>query len=452
VPTPYEPAATTGHPGVTGVDGVVGAPGVPGGGPTGGPAGTPYGHHPARPPLVRARGRGWTPGVSAAVARHLGVSVTGVRWAFVLLTLAGGAGIAAYVFLWALTPEGDVDLDAAPGTGTPAAAGDVPVERRQWGAVVAVGGVLVVIGAVLLSPVLGGSVRGSVLFPLLAIAVGAIVAWSNLDDAQRTRWLGAGSASGPGHFGWLRVALGSGLAVAGILVIVTRGQSLTAVWDALLAAVAVLVGALLIAAPWALRLWADLRREQVAAARATERADIAAHLHDSVLQTLALIQRQAGDAAAVTRLARAQERELRSWLYAGPTGSQSTLAAAVTEVAHDVEDVHGVPIDLVVTGDRPYEPHGAALAQAMREALLNAVRHGGTPVTAYVEIGPTGVEAFVRDRGDGFDVDAVPADRLGVRQSILGRMERHGGTARVRRREDGTEVELRLPPIEGDQP
>jgi signal transduction histidine kinase len=248
------------------------------------------------------------------------------------------------------------------------------------------------------------------------------------------------------------VALGAGLTVAGILVLVTRGESFSAVWDALLAAVAVLVGALIIAAPWALRLWGDLRREQVAAARATERADIAAHLHDSVLQTLALIQRQSNDGAAVTRLARAQERELRSWLYAGPQGSQSTLAAAVTEVAHDVEDLQGVPIDLVVTGDRAYEPHGAALAQAMREALLNAVRHGGTPVTAYVEIGPTGVEAFVRDRGAGFDLDAVPDDRLGVRQSILGRMERHGGTAQVRRRDDGTEVELRLPPIEGGTP
>ena len=285
-----------------------------------GAPGMPYGRPPARPPLVRARGRGWTPGVSAAVARHLGVSVRGVRLAFILLTLAGGAGIAAYVFLWVLTPEGDVDAE-------PGAAPDgeqLPVERRQWGVVVAVGAVLVVVGAVLLTPVLGGSVRGSVLFPLFAIAVGAIVAWSNLDDAQRTRWLGSGPTGGTNHFGWLRVALGSGLAVAGILVVVTRGQSITAVWDALLAAVAVLVGVVIIAAPWGLRLWGDLRREQVAAARATERADIAAHLHDSVLQTLALIQRHAGDGPAVTRLARAQERELRSWLYAGPTGSQST--------------------------------------------------------------------------------------------------------------------------------
>lgn len=398
---------------------------------------------PPRPPLVRSRGRGWTPGVSAAVARHLGLSVTLVRWCFVGLAIAGGAGIAAYVFLWALTPEDDGTNPA----GDPVA-GTLPAERRQWGTVVAAGGVLVVVGAVLLTPVLGGSVIGSVLFPLFAIAGGAIVAWSNLDEAQRSRWLGSGQS----RFGWMRVALGAGLSVAGILVLVTRGESVAAVWDALLAAVAVLVGTFIIAAPWALRLFGDLRREQVAAARATERADIAAHLHDSVLQTLALIQRQSGDAAAITRLARAQERELRSWLYAGPQGSQSTLAAAVTEVAHDVEDVHGVAIDLVVTGDRPLEPHGAALAQAMREALLNAVRHGGSPVTAYVEIGPSGVEAFVRDRGDGFDIDAVPPDRLGVRQSILGRMERHGGTARVRQREDGTEVELRLPPIEGELP
>ncbi len=401
---------------------------------------------PVRPPLVRSRQRGWTPGVSAAVARHLGMSVRAVRWGFVLLTFAGGAGIAAYLFLWALMPEGDVSEPGQPGG---AGATGLPDERRQWGGVLAVGAALVVLGAVLLTPSVGGSMLGSVLLPLFAIAVGAIVAWSNLDETQRSRWLGEGS--GAGRAAWLRLGLGFALSAGGILVLVTRGRSITVVWDALLAATAVLVGALIIAAPWAARLWADLRREQVAAARATERADIAAHLHDSVLQTLALIQRQAGDAPAVTRLARAQERELRSWLYAGPQGSQASLAAAVTEVAHEVEDLQGVPIDLVVTGDRPHEPHGAALARAMREALLNAVRHGKAPVTAYVEIGPTGVSAFVRDRGEGFDLDAVPEDRLGVRQSILGRMERHGGTARVRRMENGTEVELRLPAIEGDQ-
>jgi signal transduction histidine kinase/phage shock protein PspC (stress-responsive transcriptional regulator) len=427
VPTPYEPAtAGTRLPGTAGAraDGSGEAPG------------------PQRPPLVRDRSSGWTPGVCGAIARHLGVSRKVVRWVFVLLALAGGAGVVAYLFLWAMTPEEDLGGQAVPGA---AAEPRVSPERRRWVLFLLGGLGLVLVGAALLTPVLGGSLRDSVLLPLFVIAVGAIVAWSNLDDAQRSRWLGGGRGGG-----WMRLALGLALALTGILVILTRGQSLTAVWDALLAATAVLVGVLLIAAPWAARLWQDFRREQVAAARATERADIAAHLHDSVLQTLALIQRQSSDAGAVTRLARAQERELRSWLYAGPQGSQESLAAAVTEVAHEVEDLHGVPIDLVVTGDRPFEQHGAALSRAMREALLNAVRHGRPPVTAYVEIGPSGVEAFVRDRGDGFDLEAVPEDRLGVRQSILGRMERHGGSARVRRREDGTEVELRLPPCEGE--
>ena len=323
---------------------------------------------------MRDRSRGWTPGVCAAVAAHLGVSRRSVRWTFVLLTLAGGAGLAAYVFLWALTPEGDVAADplSAPGSGT-------APERRQWAVVLVVGGLLVVGGAVLLTPVLGGGVIGSVLVPLFTIAIGAIVAWSNLDDAQRSRWLG----SGEGRYGWMRVALGAGLTVAGILVLVTRGESVSAVWDALLAAIAVLVGVLIVAAPWALRLWGDLRREQVAAARATERADIAAHLHDSVLQTLALIQRQSHDAAAVTRLARAQERELRSWLYStGPQSSQSTLAAAVTEVAHDVEDLQGVAIDLVVTGDRAVRAArrragaGDARGAAQRGAARRHPRHG----------------------------------------------------------------------------
>ncbi|MEO6587471.1 MAG: ATP-binding protein, partial [Knoellia sp.] len=160
--------------------------------------------------------------------------------------------------------------------------------------------------------------------------------------------------------------------------------------------------------------------------------------------------RRSQDPVAVTQLARAQERELRSWLYAGPSGSDETLASAVTAAAHDVEDLNGVVIDLVVTGDRALEEHGTALVRAMREALLNATRHGKPPVTAYAEIGPSGVQAFVRDRGEGFEIDDIPQDRLGVRASILGRMARHGGTAKVRRREDGTEVELTLPPLEGE--
>ncbi len=208
--------------------------------------------------------------------------------------------------------------------------------------------------------------------------------------------------------------------MVGLIVLATRGQSLSGIWDIGAAALAVLAGAVLIAAPWGLRLWSDLRHEQAERARATERADIAAHLHDSVLQTLALIQRKAEDPAAVTLLARAQERELRAWLYAGPAGSDDTLAAAVAQAAHEVEDLHGIPVEVVCTGDRPLDDGAVALVRAVREAVLNAVRHGAPPVSVYVEAGHEGVEAFVRDHGPGFDLDEVPGDRLGVRQSIVG--------------------------------
>lgn len=395
-----------------------------------------------RPPLRRARSGRMIAGVCRGVAEHVGISVSATRWIAVALAVFGGASVPAYCFLWALMPKTSVADDQA------AAADDQERddERSRWGTVVIVGAVVVAAGAAVWGSFTTGSgLAGSVLLPGLAIAVGAMIAWSNLDDAQRSAWLGARRGRLP--YVGLRVALGVGLAVVGILVLLTHGQSLSTTWDSFLAAVGVLFGVGIIGAPWAVRFWGDLKREQQAAARASERADIAAHLHDSVLQTLALIQRQSGDPAAVTRLARAQERELRSWLYAVPSGEGSTLGPAVTSAAHEVEDLHGIPIDLVVTGDRPLEPHGQALVAAFREALLNAVRHGRAPVTAYVEIGADGVEAFVRDRGAGFDVEDVPSDRLGVRRSIMERMERHGGSARVRRRDDGTEVELHLPPV-----
>ncbi len=202
--------------------------------------------------------------------------------------------------------------------------------------------------------------------------------------------------------------------------------------------------------PWGLRLWRDLDAERAARARESERADIAAHLHDSVLQTLALIQRRSDDPVQVARLARAQERDLRDWLYgSGPAGG-GTLAAQVKGAAAEVEDRHGVSVDVVVVGDRAEDERTTALVAALREAMVNAVRHGrDPPVQVYVESGPDGVEAFVRDRGPGFDPDAVPADRLGVRESIIARTERHGGTADVRSTPgDGTEVRLTMPPPE----
>jgi phage shock protein PspC (stress-responsive transcriptional regulator) len=291
---------------------------------------------PTRPPLARPVQGRWLAGVCAGVAAHLGVPVAQVRLVMALL-LVTGPGLPVYLFLWALAPQ-QLTPDLPPGDprATRVAAA---VVGGPWAAVVAVGGLVVLVGAAVGLQQAGIDVRAPVLVPLLVIAAGAIVAWSNLDEAGRDDWLGSGAA-GRAH-GWIRVALGLGLVVVGILVLALRRQPLSAVWDALLATAAVLCGAVIVAAPWVVRLWRGMRREQVAAARATERADIAAHLHDSVLQTLTLIQRRAGDPVAVAQLARAQERELRAWLYAPPPGQEQTLAAAVTAAAHEVEDLHG---------------------------------------------------------------------------------------------------------------
>jgi signal transduction histidine kinase/phage shock protein PspC (stress-responsive transcriptional regulator) len=379
-------------------------------------------------------------GVCAGLAEHLGLDVRHVRLAFGLACLAGGAGIAAYLFLWALTPQ---SLGTIPVARTDAVAVGRPTNEPVRNLVVGLG--LLFVGGALVAQQRGVNLRLGLLIPILTVVGGAVLAWSQLDDAERGRWLVGDMGPAGRRAGLVRLGIGIALATFGVVVLVTQGRGFSGLWEVGIPAVAVLAGVALVAAPWGVRLWADLRAEQAQRIRETERADIAAHLHDSVLQTLALIQRQAGDPAAVVRLARAQERELRGWLYAGPLGSQASLASAVTEVAHEVEDLHGMPIELVVTGDRPLDVGGAALVRALREALLNAVRHGAAPVSAYVEVGSDSVEAFVRDHGPGFDLDAVPKDRFGVRESILGRMSRHGGAAALRRLEQGTEVSLTLP-------
>jgi signal transduction histidine kinase len=379
-------------------------------------------------------------GVCAGLAEHLGLNVRYVRLAFILASLGGGAGVVAYLFLWALTPQ---ELETSRVAGADDAAASRASSESERNLVVGLG--LLVIGGVLYAQRQGVDLHLGVLIPLLAVAGGAVFAWSKLDDAERDRWLVQDLGSGGRRAGLVRLGIGIALASVGVVVLATQGRGLAGFWNVGIAAVAVLAGAALIAAPWGVRLWGDLRAEQAQRIRETERADIAAHLHDSVLQTLALIQRKSGDPAEVVRLARSQERELRGWLYAGPIGSQATLASAVTEVVHEVEDLHGIPIELVVTGDRTLDARGNVLVRALREALLNAVRHGEPPVSVYVEVGSERVEAFVRDHGPGFDLADVPQDRLGVRESILGRMSRHGGSAALRRLEHGTEVSLSLP-------
>jgi signal transduction histidine kinase len=233
--------------------------------------------------------------------------------------------------------------------------------------------------------------------------------------------------------------------VVGALLLIGPGRSPLELVQATLAGLAVVAGVAVVLAPLGLRLVRELGAERVARARESERADIAAHLHDSVLQTLSMIRSRAGDNEEVARLARAQERELREWLYTDRPAPGTSTADAVRQVAAEVEDLHGVAIDVVTAGDAEPDAGTEALTAAAREALSNAVVHGRPPVSLYVEVTPEQTEVFVRDRGDGFEVAAVPADRHGVRQSIIGRMDRHGGRATVRTRAGGTEVHLVMP-------
>lgn len=394
---------------------------------------TPEPPTPTRPPLRRGGAGSLLAGVSQGLGNHLGLHPFAIRALFVAMTALGGAGALVYAFLWATIDPVD-EQHAAPTLG----------RRTNPGMLLVAGGAMVVLLGILgLLQVQGLDLRLDVTIPVLVLTLGAVFIWAQLDTSGRERLLADQGGSRQKALG--RLVIGAGLAVIGLVALTTQNADLGQVRNVAAAVVVALIGVGLLAAPYVTRLWRNLREEQAASARATERADIAAHLHDSVLQTLALIQRRADDPTQVARLARAQERELRSWLYAGPVGPAATLAGAVAAVGHEVEDLHGVPIEVITTGDRPLDTAGQALVNALREAMLNAVRHGEPPVSAYVEVGRVSVEAFVRDHGAGFDPATVPSDRLGVRESIMGRMHRHGGTAAVRRLEHGTEVSLELP-------
>ena len=416
--------------------------------PIGPTAGSPTGPTPAPSgpgprPLARSSRDAVVGGVCAGLADYVGMPPVVMRAVAVLLTvLGGGLGIVLYLVLWAVLPAAEPAPTVSGGAVEPGERRASRFSVHHW---LVIAGLVLVTGGISMGSDSGSwltDVRYAV--PALAIATGAFVAWYQLDDPAgrrrgrtRARWVGVAQVVG-----------GVVLAAGGVLVIVTQGQSPRAVLNGALAGVAVLAGAAVIAAPFAVRLYRGLQREQAERVRATERADIAAHLHDSVLQTLALIQRRADDPTTVARLARRQERELRAWLYGGEARETDSLAAAVAAEIHEVEDEHGVPVEFVATGDRPLEEAGDALVKATREAVLNAVRHGMPPVSVFLEVGPGGVEVFVRDHGTGFDMSDIAEDRLGVRESIIGRMTRAGGTARIRRLEQGIEVTLTLPPVE----
>lgn len=381
-------------------------------------------------------------GVAVGVAEHLGVPPLWVRAGFVVATWFNGAGIVAYLLLWRLLPLAQpksspgVESATRRGLRTPGRIG--PVDVLQTTAVVALG-----VGVLVLLQVVGLGLNDGLVVPAVVAVVGVAVVWRQLDDASLSRWMRQRS-------GWaLASRVGAGVALVAIagLYVVTQERGWNALVDLASASVVAIVGIGLLLGPWIVRLMSDLGAERRERIRSQERADVAAHLHDSVLQTLALLQKNAGDQATVATLARRQERELRAWLYGDEADEADTWAAALRAVAADVEETHQVPVEAVVVGDVALDPDVAALVRAAREAVVNAAKHAGVDrIDVYGETDGRTVEVFVRDRGVGFDPGDVPEDRMGVRGSIVDRVERHGGTASIRSSAgQGTEVALRMP-------
>lgn len=402
------------------------------------------------PKLTRRRDGVILGGVAGGIADHLSVPVLWVRAVFVLLAMMAGSGVVAYALLWIFVPRGQ-QADRPP-------ARTSPVERRQAMGIAAVGVALLIAGTALgLGPVLGW-----VLGPLGLAAIGGAFIWREADDARRERWRRtAAGIVGPSKASLWRLIGGCVLVVGGLVVFALSQLEFTAVRSVLIAVLLTLIGVAIITIPWWLRLVNDLGDERRGRIREKERAEIAAHLHDSVLQTLALIQRQPGDSREVQRLARSQERQLRTWLY-GPAGYASsadgraepanlTFAAALAEAAGEVEDTYAIAMTPVIVGDTGMDEDLAALVAAAREAMVNACKHAGVQeVSVYAEVEDGVVSVFVRDRGVGFDPQDVGDDRRGLAGSIRGRMERHGGTAKIRSTPGaGTEVELTMPVSKG---
>jgi signal transduction histidine kinase len=368
-------------------------------------------------------------GVAAGTAAHLRQDPLIVRVAFVVLATAL-LGIVVYMLLWLTMPVAAEDADAQADAARP-----VPEPRglRQWIGI----GVLGIAAAVLLGQV-SAWFNSDVVLPLALVAGGLIVIWRQL-DTDRT-------LSVPG----VRWALAGGAALAAggvVLLLATTGQ-LAAARNGFVATLVILIGVVLATAPIWRRLLDSRAEERTARIRSEERAAVAAHLHDSVLQTLALIQRHADEPQAVGRLARSQERELRAWLYDPAVVREGgTWAGLVAGMVAEVESDHELVVDPVVVGDAPVDDALAALGAATREALVNAAKHSGTTAAdLYTEVTTERVSVFVRDRGSGFDPAAVPPDRRGLRDSVTGRLTRLGGTAEVRTAPgEGTEVELSLP-------
>ncbi len=405
-------------------------------------------------PFYRDPARGLVAGVFAGLGDRLRVDPLILRVAFVVVVVAsGGLALLGYLIAWAALP-------AAEGQGPPLVRfARAPRVRGDWRVALGVG--LLTLSCLLGFRQLGIWWSDAIVWPVVVAAFGVALLWarsrSRAEDEGVPVSERAGAAAEPMPAGPRAAPSRSPLGelyqgVFGVLLVIGAGllflssnHLLAGLRDAAVTAVVVVVALALILAPFLWRLGRNLAAERAARIRSQERAELAAHLHDSVLQTLALMQKRADDPREVATLARRQERELREWLAGDGRLTEGSFASALRHAAQQIEDTHRVAVEVVVVGDGELDGRSEAVLGAAREALVNAAKHAGDagPVRVYAEVDESGIELFVRDRGPGFDLAAIPPDRQGVRESIIGRMERAGGSAEIRSvPEGGTEVAL----------
>ena len=397
-------------------------------------------------PWRRERDGRLVAGVAAGIAAHTGIDLRLVRASFVLAALFSGFGVAAYVLAWLLIPD----------TGSDANIATKALADRQ-GITLAAGVGSVLVAMLVIISVVGAGWLGSLAWPLVISVAGIVLIWRNApaDEQETLRRLVDPLLGFTGDTTPARIAMRVSIAVLlllGGMVTLLLGHARSSLLQPLAGVALVVAAIVVVMGPWWLRITRDLVDERQARIRAEERAEMASRVHDSVLQTLAMIQRRSGDAQQVVRLARAQERELRSWLFDGrPPGSFdgdcTTFAAGVRLIQRDVEAEHGVSVEVVTVGDCPIDDDIDALLAAAREATVNAAKWSGVEVVSlFAEVEPSEVSLFVRDRGRGFDPEAVPGDRKGLTEFIHARMSRRGGSATVRSVPgEGTEVRLTMP-------
>jgi signal transduction histidine kinase len=383
-------------------------------------------------PRLKAQQR-WLLGVAAAIAAELGVDALWIRLSLALLSLVGGVGLVLYAFCWLwFTYHARRRPDAAY---LPIAKGATPAGR-------ALGVSSVVLGLTLAANrTFAAGIGDATVWPVAVAMFGILMVWSS----GKVDW------SAPTEL--VRAVIGLLLVAVGVVAFVVSNLGLSVAPKALVVSTIVLAGVILVVAPWLWRAASQVGEDRLERIRADERARLAAHLHDSVLQTLSLIQRSADDKQATVSLARRQERELREWLFGAGASrtSEQQFRAVLSELAAEVEERHGLPVEVVVVGDGLVDAGVQAALAATRELMVNAAKHSGAPnVDVYGEISPSRLEIFVRDKGAGFDPKRVPSDRRGLADSVIGRIERMGGSVTITSSTSpdaarGTEVALSLP-------